>query len=763
MISSRTVFRSALMSVCSISAISGAALAQTTPPATAATDSAKIEDIIVTAQRTSQKLQTVPVAVTAFNAETLEKQGVRTVEDVQFHTPNVSIREEASIGGLTIGIRGINAGVDNFAFDSAVGVYENGVFIARGHSFAGTFYDLDGVQVLRGPQGTLFGRATPVGAILIDTASVKSDYEGYLKVTAGGGGNGIGEGADRGFYRLEGAVNIPFNDSFGMRVAGYAVSDDGWARSRVTGYRNFEKHDFGFRTSFRYNPGDNFDATLVLAYNQQHDGMPLFSPTEYIPGISVPYNDALTGTTAQRDASIALAANQKPYENESLFRDERAERKQYSASLNMAYKFSDTANLRSITGYRAIRNFQVNDLSGIAFPAGTTDTTHQDQFSQELLLNADVSEQLNIIGGLYYFQETGFEENLIKYVTLLGNTPNAFNNPLRVRGEDIKNTAASVFASATFKLTPELSIGAGARYTREKKVLTLNSAFLVVPIPYGSGTYGFKDNVIVYDAKINYQVNSDLLLYAKYGTGYRPGGVGFRGPDSAFNAEKSNTAELGGKFDFNLGSMPARLNVAVFHTKYKNFQVGVTQAVPVVRTVVVNTGSATINGLEAEFTIRPVTNLNIGVNLGLIDAKYGSFIIDDASLGGLVDFSNNKLRNAPATTLSVSASYRIETGSGDLIPSIDYSHQSTYYVDAQYQPTGPVPITRTDAFRQTPTDIVNVRLELEKAFGSNVNIGLWGKNITDQRRLSYGLNVGGLRTAVYAEPLSYGLDVRLNF
>lgn len=763
MISSRIVSRSVLLAFSSIVAMSSAAEAQTAPDAGSA-DTAKIEDIIVTAQRTDQKLQSVPVAVTAFNDAALEKQGVRNVEDLQFHAPNVSIREEASISGLSVGIRGINAGVDNFAYDSAVGIYENGVFVARGNSFGATFYDLEGVQVLRGPQGTLFGRATPVGAILIDTAKVKHDFGGYLKLTVGGGGNGIGSGADRGLYRVEGAVNIPLGESFGMRVAGYGVSDDGWARSRATGYRNFEKHDFGFRTTFRYSPGNDFNANLVLAYSHQHDGMPMFTPVEYVPGVSTLAYDGLTSTTVARDAAINLAKNYNPYENESPFTNERASGKQYSATLNLEYQLSSAVGLRSITGYRAIRNFQVNDLLGVNFPTSkTTDTTHQDQFSQEVLLTADLSSKLSVIGGLYYFQETGFEENILQYVTLGANTPAAFNDPLRLRGQDIRNTAASVFANATYKLTPELSISGGARYTREKKTVTLNSAFTAPVIPYGTGTFKFNDNVVVYDAKITWQAGSNLLLYAKYGTGYRPGGVGFRGPDSAFNPEKSNTTELGAKFDFNLGGMPARLNLAGFHTKYKDFQVSVTQSIPVVRTVIVNTGSATINGLEAEFTIRPVSNLNIGVNLGLIDAKYDKFVINDSSLGGLTDFTNNRLRNAPSATLSVAASYRIETGSGDIVPSIDYSHQSSYFVDAQYQPTAPLPITQTNAFFQGPTNIFNARLEFEHAFGSKVNLAIWGKNLTDQRRLSYGLNIGGLRTAVFAEPLSYGLDVKFAF
>ena len=756
----QTTFRAVLL--CSCLGMTGTAFAQRADQQ--ASEPSRLDEIVVTAQRTSENLQSVPVAVTAFDAGKLERQGITNVQNLQFHTPNVSIREEASIGGLSIGIRGINVSVDNFAFDSAVGVYENGVFIARGHSFNSSFYDLANVQVLRGPQGTLFGRDTPVGAILIDTAKVSKEYEGYLKVTVGGGGNGIGKGADRGLYRVEGAINLPISEQFGVRIAGYGLSDDGWARSRVTGYRWSEKHDFGLRTTFHFAPSESVDANLVLAYSHQAGGMPMFTPIDFSPGTTLLAYDQRVGGRAATDATIALAAHYNPYENESMFKNERLRKKAYSAALNVDFNLSDNVSLKSITGLRGIRNFQVNDLVAVNFPtSSTTDTTHQDQFSQEFILNVDLSDSLHLLTGVNYFHEWGFEENIVQYVTVRLSPTVAFNNPLSLGGRDIKYTSKSVFGNVSFDVTPEFKISAGGRFAKEDKALTIDTRFLApLNTQTASGRFKFSDNIFVYDVKAQWKPNSDILLYAKYGTGYRAGGVGFRGPDSAFKPEHSKTAEVGTKFDFNLGEAPARLNVALFHTKYSDFQISVTDAGPPVRTIVRNAGGARINGAEVEFSIKPVRNLDISANLGLIDAKYTSFIVNDISLGGLVDFTNNKLRYAPATTFALSVAYTIETGSGNLIPSVDWSHQSTYFVDTEYQPTAPL-VARTNIFRQGPTNIVNARLTLEKAFGSNVDISIWGKNLTDQTVLAYGLSVGRLKTGVFAEPLSYGLDVRMAF
>ena len=307
------VSRAAMLGCCSVIAMAGAgrvhaAEAAAPAPAAAADQGSRLEEIVVTAQRVDQKLQKVPVAETAFNTKALAVHGIANIEDVQFHVPSLSIIEQADNGSLTIGMRGINVSAANFSFDSAVGVYQNGVFIARANDLNSTFFDVGNLQVLRGPQGTLFGRDTPVGAILIDTKLPGSTFGGYLDANVGAGGDGIGAGSNRTFYRFEGAVDLPVAPDFKLRVAGYHVDDNGYAQSTFSGYRNYSKDDSGVRATAVYAPADKFSATVILGYDHRNDGEPMFVPIGTTGPLAAQGYDLLHGGTQASDALTALPA-----------------------------------------------------------------------------------------------------------------------------------------------------------------------------------------------------------------------------------------------------------------------------------------------------------------------------------------------------------------------------------------------------------------------------------------------------------------------
>jgi iron complex outermembrane receptor protein len=330
-----------------------------------------------------------------------------------------------------------------------------------------------------------------------------------------------------------------------------------------------------------------------------------------------------------------------------------------------------------------------------------------------------------------------------------------------LRGQNIDNSSAAAFVNASYKILSNLTVSGGVRYSAERKHLDVNSRFLVSGIPLAIGPARFSGNVPVYDAKLTWQATPDLLLYASYGTGYRAGGIGFEAANAEFQPETSFTYEVGGKWDFNIGSMPARLNTALFDTKYKNFQVDVVLLNPV-RLTVINAGAATIKGAEIEFTIKPIQGLEISSQLGLLDAHYDSFVINNATLGGLVDLTHNKLRDAPTASLSVSAGYTVPSSVGDWVYTVDWAHSSSYEVDTVFQTNAP-PAAQTNVFHQSPTNIVNARITLAKAFGSTWDLSVWGKNLTDQVRLVYSLNVGNVDQAAFGEPRSLGIELRTRF
>jgi len=770
-----------MLGCCGIAALATHAHAQS-PSAqrSAQGEPTRIEEVVVTAQRSEQGLQSVPVAVTAFDRATIEKQSIATIEDVQFHAPNVQIRQDSAFGGLTVGIRGINVTSDNFSFDPAVGVYVNGLYMARSNDFSSVFYDVSNLQVLRGPQGTLFGRDTPVGALLIDTTRPGSTYGGYVKAGVGGGGHLGGSGANRTFYRVEGAVDLPVSPVLAIRLAGYYVNDNGWARSLATGYKSNSKDNSAQRATTVYTPTDQFKATLILDHSKTREGAPTYSPLLFP---SQPIGaDLLNGGTAVRDELRALVTANNPYFNRSWFPNSRKNRSEStSAVLQLNYQINDEWTVDSTTGWRRTSRFTTNNNFGSSSTlSGPSEThLHQSQFSQEFVLHGDISTQMHFIGGMFYFNERG-DNRVDLFNTLIPAGARLIPVDLRLNGNNIDNTSQSVFGNLSYDITPELTASVGMRYNDEKKIVSIDNAFVAItgtaldpkpgaviaPFGQGTGVGAFKDNPSVYDAKLTWKISPDLLAYAKYGTGYRAGGVGYQaGVIVPFDAETSRTYELGAKWDFQIGDAPARLNVAVFDTTYRNFQVPVVTSTvistPAGQTTITssafaNAGAAKIKGAELEFTIRPISGLTITSSLGLLDPKYKTFIIQG------VEFKNNKLRNASKVEFTLSAGYTMPTSVGDLVLQGDYAYSSSYETEIRNQTNAPVGF-KTPLLRQGPTNTFNGRVTLAKAFGSNVDVSLWGKNLSDEKRIVYSLVASGLTNAVYAEPMSYGIELQAAF
>lgn len=747
--------------LCSCIGLSGNAFAQSANEETG--DPAKLDEIVVTAQRQEQRLQDVPVAITALNAVAIENHGVANVQDLQFQAPNMQIRSDRATSGITLGIRGINVDSSIFSFDSAVGVYVDEVYIARSNDANATFFDVQSVQVLRGPQGTMFGRNTPAGAVLVESTRPGDTFGGYMQASVGGGGHGIGQGADRTMYSFKGAIDIPVSPTLAIRVAGYYEKDDGWGRSRFSGYKFESRDDVGARVTLAFKPADNFDATLILNYSKTNHGVPLRVPVEVTFPQSAELYDTLYGGSLVKNDVARLAANVDPYANESEFTLEAATGKSRSAALQMNYDLSDDWKLRSISGWRSIKRFQLNDNDATRyFSSQTTSEIKQTQWSQELILNGDVGDRLHVLGGLFYFEESGFDQNVIRSTVRNPGTASAYVDPLFLQGNPIKNVSKAIFANVSYDILPNLTASAGYRYTWENKRTNVDSYYLVSGTVFAKSLDVFKDKVPLYDAKLTWKATPDLMLYAKYGTGYRAGGSSFRAANAVFGPERSQTMEAGFKWDFDLGAVPVRLNSAVFHTKYKDFQIGVTLSNPT-RTTVINAGKATLNGIEAEFVIKPAEGFDLSASIGYLDAKYDSFVFENLSFGGIVDVTKNKLRQAPQFTSAVQAGYTVESSAGELRFQIDWAHQSSYFVDPIYQPTASRANLRTNAFFQKPSDMVNARIRLGQAFGSKIDVTLWGKNLTDQARKDYGLASGSTRQIGFSEPLSYGVDLRVNF
>jgi len=760
-------------------------LAAAYSPASLAQTSPTLEEVVVTATRKgATNVQEVPIAITAFTGAQLSARGVVDIEDLPLTVPNLTV-DSGIIGPISIGMRGVNVSSDNFSFDSAVGVYVNEIYVARSGDRQTIFFDLEGMEVLRGPQGTTFGRNTPSGAVLADYRRPGDEFGGYARAKIGGGESG------RESYRAEGALDVPLGDDFAARFAGYYEDDDGYAESDFNGYQHFSKDDYALRAVVRGNITDNLDVLFIGEYNEYERGYVANIPTSISGGAfggdllaQAAAGDPTITPTA--DAVAALIATGDEYTTES---GEPGHNKGETTGLTLHFnwKINDQLSLRSLTGYRDTEQSSLTDGDAVAVAGsqGTLNRLEQDQFTQEFLLNWDVNEAVNILSGLYYFKEEGLDENVIpgNMVAFSGlglPLPGGFLAPIQLQGRDIENEAVGVFASGTFTLSDEWSIQAGIRYTEEEKKVFTDSFIDLSGIgaglrPLALGEEKFEDDVTTYDVKVIWQPTDDLMTYAKFATGYRAGGIGFRAGDASFGPEEIDSFELGLKSEFELGGIPIRSNLAVFHNEYQDFQVSMVLANPT-RQTVVNAGDATIDGFEAEITSSLTNNFDLAFSLGYVDAEYDEFLLEGAVAlapgGGLLDLSNNELRRAPELVANINANYThpLDDG-GDLIFNVGYTWNDDYESDTIYQSGAaetdlagnPTANLRTDEFSQDGYGILNATIMWAGVLGSDLDISLWGRNLTDESFIVNALHTSVIRVAIYNEPVNYGLTFNYSF
>lgn len=708
--------------------------------ADAAADS--LGEVVVTAQRRSENSQTVPISITAIDRQQLQEKGIRNLFDVN-DVPSMQIRREPGTGSLTISMRGISLGSQNFSQDSAVGVYVNDVYIARANGFDAGFYDLENIQVLRGPQGTLFGRNTPVGAVLINTARPKPEFGGYAEAEAGFGD------PSRAFGRFEGALNAPVSDALALRFAGYYVKDNGYGRSTYTDYRFWARNDFGARATALFKPNDRFNALLINDYSSGRDGGPLYSVLIASPGQN--YDKVHGGNLAQSLLAAYVADGSNPEENSSFFTNNiKKVFQRWSSTLQMDYDFGNGLSLKSITGYLNLHLYNHGDFSGIPVPNAYNDSIMlQKQFSEEMLLNGSLlDDKLKFVAGLYYFRETGLDGTTS--FTASGNFPSAFFNPLSLFGQDIDYRSKSAFANISYTFQ-QITGSFGTRYTHDNKYVFVNDVFANGSI-LAKGPGSYRDSRPVFDVKLQWDPTAQMMYYAKFSTGFRAGGLGFRAANNAFAAETAKTYEIGSKTDLSIAQVPTRFDVALYHTDYENFQVPVTLANPI-RQPVINAGAARTQGLEAQVTAVPTMHLNISVGLSYVDAKYQDFLL--AGINGLTDYSGNELRNAPKFAASINSSYEIPSRVGNWELRGDYTYSSSYENDQLLQGG------QFSVFRQPGFGLLGAQFGLKDALGSSVSVFLWGKNLTDREYLTYAYPAVPY-AGVYGEPRSFGVRLRVD-
>lgn len=736
--------------------------------------------IVVTAQKRSENIQDVPIAISAVGSEFLESRGIDSIDKLGTIAPNVKIeRAPASKSISQIAIRGSVTINPAITWEPAVGLYLDGVYIAKAQGSIFDVADLERIEVLRGPQGTLYGRNALAGAVNLITKKPSGEAGGLAEVTYGSFDE----------VRLRGVLDLPQMGAFSAKVSGQYRKRDGLidlAPGNPSGRMSTDSIDSGsFMVQLRGEIADNFTADYTYDYskmsqtppfsqllrvNRNGDPRDIFDPD----GPSYAFGGAFfpLDTIANPERVTSASIDAPAYERS----------RSYGHALTLTLGLGD-AELKSITAYRDLAWADGLDLDGSPFPVAFTQRiSDYNAFSQELQLTGEAfGRALSYVIGGFYFDE--------KAETL--NPQTYFGGGVDLDSNYGSNTEAiALYAQLDYRLTEALKLTLGARYTHETKDISrffrvnfdpangITTPLVVADLPYGSipdASYNDFSPAVT----LAYQASDDLNLYARFARGFKSGG--FNGETNVFAAptpacpsgalelcapyrpEKVDSYEIGLKSQ--LLDNRVILNIAAFRDERKDMQLSVFTATTGAASIIQNAAAARIQGLEFETVIRPFDALTINASLALLDSKYKSFI------DGGVDVSNNRaFPHAPKATAAVGLDWRVvERDWGRLNLYADLSYSSKYYT-FPYALTAPTPSDQVAGSSQSPgRTLINMRATVAEIplSGVEADLSVFVRNLTREDSpsnfIDFGPGFGGILLGYFPEPRTFGVTAGVRF
>jgi iron complex outermembrane receptor protein len=636
------------------------AYAQTGPAA--ANADASSEEIVVTAERRETTLQNTALSISALSGETLRDRQITNVEALLQSLTNVQFAVNKT--QPKIAIRGV--GLQNISVsgpEARIAFHLDGVYLARPESILGAFFDVQRIEVVRGPQGTLYGRNATGGAINLITADPTDTPSGYLNLGYG----------NYNAVTAEGAISGPIIDKVSARVAFMFENRDGYGRNITTGKRVDEARPRAVRAKIKLEPTEGFVAILSADYaRQKADSGAYYYTGPYTPGTVIPgVNFGGVATTAKR----TISSDYDPY----------IDNERYGFGLDINGTLG-SVDLRSITGYRFLNDDEDRgdvDVSSIPLSFARYFARSR-QFTQEIRLSQKSGQFEWLLGG-YFFNErlrSGNAQGLSRALFV----PGAPISPIRqgsAGGGFQRTRAYAIFGQVRYDFTDYLTLSLGGRYGWEKtRVNETNYLDIVNPFvgPYTLATdpippvamsplrqTGSRSaNAFTPKVTLEYRPRENFLIYATYSKGFKSGGFNLGSVQPSFAPEKLANYEAG----FKAAWLDKRLqtNLSLFHYEYTNLQVTTLTTINnVASNITTNAGRAKVDGVEAEVIVRPVDAVRIELNYAYLDARYTRYsaLNPNRPQLGVIDLAGNRLSQAPKNSLNVSAEYRLETGVGD--------------------------------------------------------------------------------------------------
>ncbi len=792
-----------VMAVVFAAEIGMSAFSQAAPASGVATPGGGIEQVVVTARKRNEKLQKVPVAVTALSAAQLAQNKIVSINDLGAVTPSLTFQQGTyTTFGSLIGIRGQKTGDTILSETPSIGIYVDDVYapstIGTG---IGNLYDTSSVEILKGPQGTLYGRNTTGGAVKI--ASNLPGYDGYFgNIKVGFGNYGSNEDA--------GMVNIPIIDQkAALRMVFERTSHDGFGTDLTHDRPVADSDARSLRATLRLDPTD--DLNIIVRGNWSDGrsggilvnletikpvlgvgGVPTFSPTllntgleigsltfpellpildssQYGPATAADLKAVLAGQTAAYNALLPYV---RPGYDVHYSLPQWNRVKDDGLSINATYQISDDLSIKSITSYQYA--FSGTNEDGDATPfvilEGLGDTTSLDQLTQEVQLSGKgLDQKLVYTAGIYYYHLTGNDDSPgeaeLPYLNPTG-------SPVNTR-DHLFDTSKSAYGQATYAFLPTVHLTAGVRWTEEDTELVAHSTegpsnICNLPAPAGIGStacaaeFSNAFHNFSYTYGMDWQATDAVLLYAKSSRGFKAGGQnqrgGIEGGFDSFAPELVTDYEIGEKAD--LLDHRVRINMAAYHSDYTNIQRSVLVVTPQQQTIteIRNAAAATINGVELELTARPVPSLILQANAAYTSAQYTSYF----SAGE--NFSGHDFEGLPLWQTNMAATYVHEVNFAGLIGSFTGTINLSYQTHVNYAPDN-TSIYDVGYPVQGGYALLNARLALDvPKYG--VTLEAWGKNLTDRKYIVGATDITdalGLGNAYLSNPVTFGFDAIKRF
>lgn len=759
-----------LSSAAAIVCVPCIAMAQNAKPeADSSTPAAEagLEEIVVTAQRRSQSIQFTPLAISAFSGDDLAQRGKTVLADMGRDVPGLNVSQQG--GSARITIRGI--GFDSFSIgaEGAATFNVDGVVYSRQASALAGFYDVDRIEVLRGPQGTLYGRNATSGAINVITRRPSGTLEGFAALTLG----------NYSTVNAEGGLGGPISDTISGRLSFNTQERDGYGRNLVTGHDIDDRQSRAVRGQLLFEPSADLSILLSGDYYRQHDnsgGLHVLGP-----GGEILVNplDPTGPTIPMPIVGLGLPGGGIPANRRDIAGlDPETKNTFYGGLLDITYELNDAVSLRSLSAARFSRELFVNEVA----PVGPTQliATYRfqdsDQYTQEFQLNISTARH-NFVAGLFYLDESIDGRQPSPFNAVLFGGPDTLLQGTQFGGE-LTTDAAAVFAQDTYSVFDNFRVTVGGRYSWEKKKISdYNRLNLAEPFDINRPIDLSAPDTLQrvddetwssFTPKLGVEVDlaPQVMAYASYSKGFRSGSYNFAQPTQpAVSPEKVAAYEAGIKSTLFEGRL--RANASGYYYDYTNLQVFKTFGVSLIQE---NAATARIYGAEGEFLFRPLDAhpLELDLNFSLLHARYRRyFSADGARLGqadaidpdtGLLafDLSGNRMPQAPSYMVNLGVQDTVAVGLVNLTARFESAWTGQVYFSQFNQPTS----------TQKATEVFNAYLSIEPE-NSKYYVNAYIKNIADKDIVASGnvsvVTIGSPSLGYFQPPRTYGVTVGSRF